>query len=80
MIVSTILATHHRSPTGLLLVVVIALVVLYFAWRLGHVGKLRGVARIWRLRQEARGLRIRPMSFVPLLVLVIVVLVLLIGH
>ena len=78
--IASALLKHHRSPTGVLLLVLIVLVVLYFAWRLGHVGKLRGAFRLARLRADTRGLRIRPMSFVPLLVLVIVVLVLLIAH
>ncbi|MGH7211365.1 MAG: hypothetical protein ACREF1_07890 [Acetobacteraceae bacterium] len=71
---------HHRTPTGPLLVVVIVLALLYVAWRTGRLRRLRGLSGAARLRSELTGLRIRPLAFLPLTVLVIVAALLLILH
>ncbi len=80
MIVTAALAQGHRTPTGLVLVLLIVLAVLYVAWRTGRLGRLRAGTSARRLRAELRGVRISPFSLLPLAVLVIVVAVLLIAH
>jgi hypothetical protein len=73
--------THaHRSPGGLLLIVIVALALLYIAWRNGRLGNLRGTLRTLGLRRELQEHRISPFSLVPLGVLLIVVVVLVIAH
>jgi hypothetical protein len=73
-------SNHHKTPTGWLLVLVIALALLYLAVRTGRLGKLRGLVRGLRARGELRGVRVGPAALVPTALLLIVVAVLLITH
>ena len=73
-------AAHHTRPSGPLLVIVIIFAVLYFAWRTGRLRGLRGHAGLARMRSELRGLRVGPLTFLPLALLLIVVGLLLLAH
>jgi hypothetical protein len=74
-------AVHqHRSPNALVVVVVVAFALLYIAWRTGRIKPLRSRPRALNWRAELRESGISPLSFIPLAVLVIVVVVLLLGR
>ena len=74
------LVAHHHTPTGVFLVVIVALVLVYIGWRSGHLRRLRSIAGTTRVRNELKNARVGPLSFVPLAVLVIVIVVLVIAH
>lgn len=73
-------AAHHTTPSGVFLVVVIVLVLLYVGWRTGRLRRLRTLAVFTRARHDLGGVRIRPLSFVPLAVLLIVIAVIVLAH
>lgn len=73
-------ALHHQRPSGALLAALIVLAVLYIGWRTGRLRRLRSGIRASRLRADLREHRFSPVSFIPLALLVIVVVVLLIAH
>lgn len=74
-----ITASHHRLPTGGLLVVLVLLALLYLGWRTGRLGGLRrylharraGGGGLW-----PEGVRIGPLALLPTALLLIVVLLL----
>jgi cytochrome oxidase Cu insertion factor (SCO1/SenC/PrrC family)/thiol-disulfide isomerase/thioredoxin len=71
---------HHHTPTGWFLALLIALALLYLAWRMGRLGKLRSLAGVLRLRGELKGVRVRPVALLPTALLAVVVVALLINH
>lgn len=74
------LQQHHRPPGLALIFILIALGVLYVAWRTRWLGRLRTLLGVSRMRRELQGYRISPVSLIPLAVLVIVVVVLVVEH
>lgn len=71
---------HHQTPGLGLILVLIVLGLLYVAWRTRRLGRLRTLFGVARMRRELHDERISPVSFLPLAVLVIVVVVLLIAR
>jgi cytochrome oxidase Cu insertion factor (SCO1/SenC/PrrC family)/thiol-disulfide isomerase/thioredoxin len=71
---------HHKAPVGWFLALIIVLALLYLLWRMGHLGKLRSVTGVLRLRGELRGIRVRPVALLPTVLLLVVVVALLINH
>jgi uncharacterized membrane protein YidH (DUF202 family) len=71
---------HHHAPTGVLLVVLIMLALLYVALRTGRLGRLRGLSRARMPRIDPRRLGVSRFALVPLVILAIVVLLLVLGH
>ncbi len=71
---------HHRGATGWFLALLIVVGLLYLAWRSGALGRWWAHAGRMRLRGELKGIRIRPVTLLPSLVLLIVVVLLLIEH
>lgn len=72
--------SHHHTPTGWFLAILIALALLYVAWRMGRLAKLRSLAGVLRLRGELKGVRVRPVALLPTALLLVVVVALLINH
>ena len=71
---------RHQTPTGWFLALLVVLALLYVAFRTGRLKKLwRAVGR-QRMRGELRGLRIRPIALLPMVLLMIVVIALVINH
>jgi cytochrome oxidase Cu insertion factor (SCO1/SenC/PrrC family)/thiol-disulfide isomerase/thioredoxin len=58
----------HKLPSGLFLVVIVALLLLYVGWRTGRLGKLRP-----RRPRIPRGLRLSPIALLPTALLAVVV-------
>jgi cytochrome c biogenesis protein CcmG/thiol:disulfide interchange protein DsbE len=71
---------HHHTPTGWFLAILIALALLYVAWRMGRLGKLRSLTGVLRLRGELKGVRVRPVALLPTALLLVVVVALLLNH
>ena len=63
-----------------MVVVVIAFVLLYLAWRTGRIRSLHARNRALNWRAELREAGISPFSLIPLALLVIVVVILLVAH
>jgi hypothetical protein len=83
--------THRATPAGWFLAVVVLLVVLYMLWRSGHLRRLLGAIGERRMTGSGRrmtgsgrglpeGVRVRPVTLLPLALLLIVIAVLVISH
>jgi hypothetical protein len=73
--------THHRGATsGWLIALLVVLGLLYVGWRSGALRRIGADVGRMRPGRELRGLRIRPITLLPSLALLIVVLVLVIEH
>ena len=77
--------THHTTPAGWFVAVVVLLVVLYVLWRSGRLRKLVDAIGERRMSGAGRGalpegVHVRPVALVPLALLLIVIVVLLIAH
>jgi len=72
---ATTAATHHKLPTGVLLAVIVALLLLYIALRTGRLRKLnpRGLISL-------RGVRVTPIALLPTALLAVVVAALAINQ
>jgi cytochrome oxidase Cu insertion factor (SCO1/SenC/PrrC family)/thiol-disulfide isomerase/thioredoxin len=77
---STPTTSGHQTPTAWFLVLVILLALLYVGWRTGRLGKLRSGLGVMRLRNELRGVRVRPVALLPTALLVVVVVALLLNQ
>jgi hypothetical protein len=76
---------HHATPAGWFLAVVVLLVLLYILWRRGRlrrlldaIGERRGTGSGRGLLPE--GVHVRPVTLLPLALLLIVIAVLVISH
>ena len=72
--------SHHQTPAGPLLGVLIVLVIVYVAWRTGRLRRLRSLTGAARVRSDLKGVRVGPLAFVPLALLLIVIVLLLVTH
>jgi hypothetical protein len=85
-VLASTLHTHHATPGGWFLAVVVLLVVLYLLWRSGRLRKLldaigeRRTAGATGRRLLPEGVHVRPVALLPLALLLIVVAVLVISH
>jgi cytochrome oxidase Cu insertion factor (SCO1/SenC/PrrC family)/thiol-disulfide isomerase/thioredoxin len=71
---------HHKLPSGVFLVVLIVILLLYVGWRSGRLRKLqlrRAIPRRWSL---PKGLRVRPIALLPTVLLAVVVAALIINE
>jgi cytochrome oxidase Cu insertion factor (SCO1/SenC/PrrC family)/thiol-disulfide isomerase/thioredoxin len=68
--------THHKFPSGLFLVVLIVLLLLYVGWRTGRLRKLN-LPRRWSM---PKGVKVRPIALLPAALLVVVIAALVINQ
>ena len=77
--------THHTTPAGWFLAVLVLLFALYLLWRSGRLRKLLDALSERRMAGAGRGLlpegvHVRPVALLPLALLLIVIAVLVISH
>jgi cytochrome oxidase Cu insertion factor (SCO1/SenC/PrrC family)/thiol-disulfide isomerase/thioredoxin len=71
---------HHKLPSGLFLVVLVLLLVLYVGWRTGRLRKLKLRAAVPRRWSLPEGVKVRPIALLPVALLLVVVAALVINQ